>query len=304
MEDLQKWFLEHASDDAADKSLGELISGFEDDDYTLSAEAFNRFCSQVGKGSGRPVFFRPLQRIAAVLLLPFVVATAFLALRKPAGSQWNEVYTQSGQSRSVTLPDGSLIRLAPESHILYPSSFPKGSRQVFLQGEAYADIVHKDGCPFRIQSQEITVTVFGTEFNFSSYQGDSECELALVDGSVEMKIHGRDADHTIQMKTGDLVRYQRGSGSIEKQRFSADTYLANAKRDGLQFSNRKFGDISRTLERKFGAKIIIEDPSLAEERFFAAFINGEDLPTILESFNTQNHMNINKKGSNYYLSLK
>lgn len=288
MEDLQKWFLDEASDD----------------DYELSSEAFNLFCAQIGKESRWPRFFRMMQHIAAILFIPLALATAFLAFRKQNDVQWNEVYTRSGQTRSVSLPDGSVIRLAPESHIMYPSSFSRDCRQVFLQGEAYADIAHRDDCPFEIRSEEITVTVFGTEFNFSSYPGDSECELALVDGSVEMKIQGMDANHTIQMKTGDLVRYQRDSGSIEKQRFSADTYLANAKRDGLQFSNRKLRDISNCLERKFGATIIIEDPALAEERFFAAFINGEDLPAILESFNTQDHMVINKKGNNYFLSSK
>ena len=305
MDDLQKWFLEHASDEAVDKSFEELVADFGADDFVLSSEGFNQFRQRVGKKtSGKQKFLQITERLAAILLIPITVTALILGLRKPAEVQWSEVYTLSGQTRSVTLPDGSVIRLAPESHILYPSAFSGDIRQVFLTGEAYANIVHMDKCPFEIRAEDIIVTVFGTEFNFSSYQSDSECELALVDGTVEMRIDGKDADHTILMKTGDMLRYERASGSIEKQRFSVDTYLANANRGGLQFSNRKMGDIAQCLERRFGVEIVIEDAAIAEERYFAAFINGEDLPSILQSLNMQNHMCIKKKENTYYLSLK
>ena len=74
--------------------------------------------------------------------------------------------------------------------------------------------------------------------------------------------------------------------------------------DGLQFPGRRLDDIARSLERKFGSSIIIEDASLADERFYASFINGEGLNEILSSLNIQNHMNIKKKENVYYLSNK
>ena len=305
MDDLQKWFLEHASDEEVDNSWEEMVSDMGADDYDLAEEAFKKFQIQVKQEN--PWWrkaVRVTERIAAILLIPLAVAAAIWVFNRPDPVQWAQVYTQSGQTRSVTLPDGSVIRLAPESHILYPSAFRGSKREIFLQGEAYADITHMDKCPFEIHAEDITVRVFGTEFNFSAYPADSECEVALVEGSVELAIAGKDSNHSIQMKTGDMVRYERGTGNIDKKRFSPDTYLANARRNGLQFSNRKMEDIARCLERKFDARIIIEDESIAQERFFASFINDEDLPSILEALNTQNHMIINKKGNTYHLSLK
>ena len=305
MDELQKWFLEHGMDESIDASWEEMISDFGGDDYALSSEGFRRFKKQIRKEN--PWWrktLRATERIAAILLLPLAVSASLLLLRKPDPVRWSEVYTRSGETRSLTLPDGSLIRMAPETRILYPSVFDKKQREIYLQGEAYADIVHMETCPFEIHSDEITVRVLGTEFNFSAYSADSECELALVDGSVEMLVAGTDINHSVRMKTGDMVRYDRVTGSVDKQRFSADTYLANAQRGGLQFSNRKMKDIAHCLERKFGAEIIIEDASIGEERFFASFINGEDLPSILESFNTQDHMKIVCKGNRFYLSLK
>ena len=285
--------------------LEKILSEFDGEDYELASEGFRRFKKQIRKES--PWWHRALrstERAAAILVLPLALTTAFLLLRKPEPVRWSEVCTHWGETRTLTLPDGSQISLAPESRILYPSAFNKDLREIYLQGEAYADIVHMETRPFEIHSDDVTVRVLGTEFNFSSYSSDSECELALVDGSVEMRIAGKTADHSVRMKTGEMIRYDRNTGMIDKQSFSADTYLANYKRGGLQFSNRKLSDIVRCLERKFGTQIIIEDASIAEERFFASFINGEDLPSILESFNTQDHMRIVRKGNNYYLSLK
>jgi len=307
MDNFQKWFLEKGSEEGSDASIRELVDSFGSDDFALSSEGFERFREKIGperRAMFRRRAFRILERAAAILLLPVALLSVFLLTRKGEPVQWAEVYTQSGQTSTVTLPDGSTLRLSPQSRLVYPLSFEEGMRKVFLQGEAYADIVHMEDHPFEICSGEVTVSVLGTEFNFSSYVADSECELALVDGSVRMTIDGKDADHTIQMKTGEIVRYDRESGNVDRQRFSVDTYLANDRRDGLQFPNRKMGDIAHSLERKFGSKIVIEDNAIAEERFFASFINGEDLPSILQTLNTQNHMRITNKGNTYYLSLK
>ena len=305
MDDLQKWFLEHEEDGSADKSLEELVAGFSGDDYAISSEGFRAFRKQIRKEN--PWWkqaLRVVEHAAAALFLPAVLASALILFdKKPEQVRWSEIYTRSGQTRTLALPDGSTIRLAPESHIVYPSAFKGNLRQIFLQGEAYADIVHMEECPFEIHSEDITVKVMGTEFNFSSYQTDAECELALVDGIVEMTIVGKDSNHDVKLKTGDLVHYNRATGSVEKQRFSPDSFIANNLQGGLQFSNRRMEDIAHCLERKFGAKIIIEDEAIAEERFFASFINGEDLPTILQSLNTQNHMYIQRRGDVYTLSL-
>ena len=307
MDELQKWFLENGSGSDADASMKKLLEDFGSDDYALSTEGYDRFRDAVNaerSKTARRKIFRIVERVASALLLPVAIASLVLLTRKQEPVAWNEVYTLSGQTRIVSLPDGSTLRLAPQSRLVYPSSFEGGVRKVFLQGEAYADITHNEKTPFEICSEDVTVTVFGTEFNFSSYLSDAECELALVDGSVEMRIDSPASGHTIRMKTGDMVRYDRSSGSVERQRFSADSYLQNVKRDGIQFTNRRMEDIVRALERRFGTQIVIEDEAIKQERFYASFINGEDLLSILSSLNTQNYMKIRRKGDIIYLSLK
>ncbi len=307
MDEVQKWFLENCSGDGADASMKKLLEDFSSDDYALSSEGYDRFLITVNaerRKSDRRRTLRIVEHtVTAVLLFVGIVSLVLLSHGKEP-VEWKEVYTLSGQTRTVSLSDGSSLRLAPQSRLVYPSSFEGNVRKVFLQGEAYADITHNEKMPFEICSEDVTVTVLGTEFNFSSYLSDSECEVALVDGRVEIQIDSPVSDHVIQMKTGDMVRYDRSSGSVERQHFSADSYLQNVRRDGIQFTNRRMEDIVRALERRFGTQIVIEDEAIKEERFYASFINGEDLLSILNSLNTQNYMQIRRKGDIIYLSLK
>lgn len=307
MDDLQKWFLEHADDAAADTSFRKMVDEFGSDDYALASEGFSRFSRTVEeeRRSTRPRrILRVLEHVAAALLLPVSILGAVLLTRKSEPVKWAEIYTRAGETRTVGLPDGSTLRLAPESRLVYPSAFEAGVREVFLSGEVYADIAHIEEQPFAIHAEDITVTVLGTEFNFSSYPGDSESELALVDGSVEMTVAGKSGSSSIRMKTGDMVRYDRESGSVDRQRFSSGNYSENVLRGGLQFSNRRMDDIVRCLERRFDVRIVIEDEKIAGERFYASFINGEDLASILRSLNTQNYMKIKREGDTIFLSLK
>lgn len=307
MDDLQKWFLEHADDASADKSFQKLVDEFGTDDYPLAAEGYARFSKAVEEElrHSRPRrVLRILEHIAAVLLLPVCILGAILLTRKSESVEWAEAYTHEGETRTVSLPDGSTLRLAPDTRLVYPSVFKDGVRKVFLNGEVYADIEHMDKIPFEIHSEDITVTVLGTEFNFSSYPDDTESELALVDGSVEMTISDKRGGHTLRMKTGDLVRYNRESGSLDRQRFSPGNYSENVLNGDLQFTNRRMDDIVRCLERRFGVRIIIDDERIAGERFYASFINGEDLPSILQALNTQNYMKIKRNKDIITLSMK
>lgn len=307
MDDLQKWFLEHADDAVADTSFRKMADDLGTDDYALAEEGFARFSGAVEqecRSARSRRILRVLEHVAAALLLPVSILGVVLMARKGEPVKWSEVYTRAGETRTVNLPDGSTLRLAPGSRLVYPSAFRDDVREVFLSGEVYADVTHIEEHPFAIHAEDITVTVLGTEFNFSSYPGDSESELALVDGSVEMTVAGRSGNSSIGMKTGDMVRYDRASGSVDRQRFSPGNYSENVLRGGLQFSNRRMDDIVRCLERRFHVRIVIEDGKIAGERFYASFINGEDLQSILRSLNTQNYMKIKREGDTVYLSLK
>ena len=55
------------------------------------------------------------------------------------------VTTGKGESKTVTLPDGSLVRLNPSSEIAFQQAFEDTIRQVRLKGEAWFNVTHHAG---------------------------------------------------------------------------------------------------------------------------------------------------------------
>src|SRR5689334_21960725 len=84
---------------------------------------------------------------AAAIVGVLVVARRAEAPGTPSGGE-RTFATGVGKRDSITLADGSLVLLGPDSHLTVPASFAKGSRTVELGGDAYFDVRHDAAHPF------------------------------------------------------------------------------------------------------------------------------------------------------------
>ena len=230
-------------------------------------------------------------RVAAVI----VVAVAITAMVKifVAGSErveWSEVYTQRGESRLVELADGSKIHLSPGSRLIYPSKFTEDVRRVYLSGEAYADIAKDEMHKFVLSAEQVDVVVHGTRFNIRSYDSNSEVEVMLLEGSVDMETKSLRQNRTVRMHPGDLVKLDKCSGRVICVSVTKDMFNGDQLSRSLSFINSRLGDIASQLERMFDVRIIIDHASLAEERYYSAFVNNESLDRILSTLEQNGKM--------------
>src|SRR5690606_12693639 len=100
----------------------------------------------------------------------------------PAG--FHTIRTPRGGVYTVTLPDGSLVRLNAATTLRYPTSFSGDTRDVEVNGEAYFEVVHNRRKPFRVRSGDQLITVLGTKFNVNSYANEPIIRTTLLEGSV------------------------------------------------------------------------------------------------------------------------
>lgn len=274
------------------------------EDIELAEEGFAEFVLRTGISkpsgkTGRKLSRTVLAAAFSALAAAAVVTAVFyygVAFDDPV---WIHESTSVAQTRTVILPDGTSVRLSPCSQITYPSEFSRRSRKVMLVGEAYLDVAKDSRRPFTLTANNMDVIVHGTQFNVSSYLSDEEDEVALVEGSVEMRLHGEKT--SIYLKPNELVRYDKVNNITERRTFSANYYKEVLATDGLLFSNERLADIVATLNRRFGTNIIIENEALRTERYYAAFINGESAERILEALNIGNKFRITHKGNTYII---
>ena len=273
-----RWLAEHAETKEADELLYALLR--ETKPATADAEgAFRRVCRRLGiapKSSAWRLVGRWTMRAAACLLLPVAALAFYLYGEAQRPGEWFEAYAPYGKTLRVVLPDGSEVVINSGSKLIYPDRFGPDRRQVFLAGEGYATIAKDPGRPFVMSAGEVDVRVLGTKFNLKSYAEDSEVEVTLVEGSVEMETKLGGDDRIVRLRPG--------------------TYRPVVCGGGLFFMDKRFDEIVAYLEKRFDVKINVADRALAERRFIASFVNGESLDEMLASFNADEAMRIRREG--------
>lgn len=99
-------------------------------------------------------------------------------------NDFNTLVVGDGQRSVIHLPDGTNVWLNSGSRLIYPGSFAKESREVYLEGEAYFDVAHNKEWPFYVRAKNMEIKVLGTEF-FVSSNGENKSNYAvLVNGSI------------------------------------------------------------------------------------------------------------------------
>ena len=94
------------------------------------------------------------------------------------------VYEQTmDEEREIMLPDGSTVRLRRNASINYAADF-LDNRVVELSGDAFFSVAKRDGQPFEVLYDGMTVRVLGTEFLLS--KNPTSSMVTLKSGSVEV----------------------------------------------------------------------------------------------------------------------
>lgn len=99
---------------------------------------------------------------------------------------WTENVTQMGQKLILSLSDGSDITLNGDSKLKYPERFEYNLREVYLEGEAFFNVIYDSSRPFIVHSGNLITTVLGTQFNINAFNNSNEISISLVEGKVKV----------------------------------------------------------------------------------------------------------------------
>ncbi len=210
---------------------------------------------------------------------------------------YNTLRIPYGKLLTVTLEDGSTIKLNSGSELIYPSSFAgMDKRQVSLKGEAFFEIQKDTSKPFEVRTNNVFTRVFGTIFNISAYDGDELTEVVLVEGSVGV---GDEASRETKI-LNVLKPYQKATkhkdlkNSFVIEDVDITPYISWTK-GVVAFENERMSEIIKKLERQYNVEIVHEDGFLDNLRFTGMF-DKEDIDSILKTIQTHTFFNYTKKG--------
>lgn len=216
-----------------------------------------------------------------------------------------EVTTPKGSRTKIQLPDGSDVWLNAGSQLKYNKDFEKGSREVYLSGEAFFDVVKNPKKPFVIHTSSMDVKVLGTQFNVKAYEDDLTTETSLIKGSVSVYLNAAPEKEYRLVPNQKLIL---NNLAMAKQQESAETknnsllnldrlvtikkltYAAASENDIesswtkniLSFEDELFPEVARKMERWYNVEIEFANQKW-EQRYISGSFEKESLSQALKA---------------------
>ena len=174
------------------------------------------------------------------------------------------------------LPDSSKVWLNNDSRLYLSNRFFGRNRKVRLEGEAYFEVVKDARHPFIVNTDKMDVTVLGTKFTVTSYNGKPN-SVCLAEGSV--KVTGPDVPATV-LRPGELLTEAGGFWRVKNVRTSIYTAWIGSQ---MKFDSIPLTDIAKSLEHWYNVRICLRDRELMESITLSFTVRYEPLEEILQA---------------------
>jgi transmembrane sensor len=229
-----------------------------------------------------------IQRIAAILLLPLLVYTGYLTMRKPSKEMLPEehvvmqtITSRQGTVTQFSMADGTEVWLNAGSELQFPLVFNGDMREVKLTGEAIFEVAKNEKQPFRVNAKDLNIDVLGTSFDVVSYDDETHSEVILIEGKVSLSAE----DGQVLKEFGTIHQGQRVVSKDETQEVTihdvdVDKYIS-WREGNLIFRDDPMEDVVRRLSRWFNVEFVVNDPEIKSYIYTATF-RGENLEQVLK----------------------
>lgn len=231
------------------------------------------------------------------------IAAVFLGLALGSFLLWNlafkdssvEYRTAFGEIKEFVLEDGSSVTLNSNSYLKVTGNWKdKTSREVFLEGEAFFEIVKtKDRKSFEVNTaDQVHVQVLGTEFNVSTRH--EKVEVYLQSGKVKINSLGGEA----LLKPGDLIVYERKDKSLtmKPNALEDDPDVLTWKSNFYIFNDTPLAEIVQSLEDNYGYTVTVKD-SVLNQKKITAKIPRKDVAVLLKVLSETLNIKIEQEGN-------
>lgn len=238
-------------------------------------------------------------RYAAVGVI--LVAGGATALWSLINRQQMVSVTAEGHVLALTLPDSTKVWLNKDGVIRYPQSFNGDERRVELTGEALFDVTKNSSKPFIVSSRGVETKVLGTVFNFKTHVSDSQEEVTLLEG--KLQVTGLDGEGKIIIQPNQKAVIDKTSRTMEVKNVYAP--LEAVWHDGMiPFDNMSIADIAHVLERFYDVKIVLADNMDRRQTYSGYIRRKECIESVLNALTYTIPFRYHKDGNQISLERK
>ena len=168
--------------------------------------------------------------------------------------------TMDGETKRIFFPDGSEILLNANSKLSYYSDLTYGT--LSLEGEAYFQIKkQKKGNPLQIKTNDLTVSVIGTQFNLNSRRG--ETVVSLNEGLVQL--HAAQ-DQNVNLEAGEIAWFDKGAKKFVIKEGKTGFWGTWKDKEWVFEEGTSFREVLLRMEETFGLEPEVLDSALLDRK--------------------------------------
>lgn len=276
-------------------------------------------------------------RAAAILFFPLLILTALLYSKTsedPYLNQTSELVVPIGDKSELILSDGTKVWLNSNSRLVFNDFNHQKIREVMLSGEAYFDVAHDKDKPFIVNTNEINIKVFGTEFNVKAYPGEKHIETTLVKGIISVsgkygKIGGNETvilrpnqkltitktEKSLNTEISDfrtdiadnekkeLIKTKKFEANLDLKKQVQTDVITAWKDKKLLFRDESFENVATKMERWYDVDIHFENEKLKDFKYWGSF-DDETIEQALEALRLTTPFNYTLKKRDVYITRK
>ncbi len=188
--------------------------------------------------------------------------------------------TATGHPSRITLPDGSSVILGEGADIVADEYFGAENRKVWLEGEAFFEVMPDPQKPFIVQTGDLVTEVLGTSFRIKPQQSQKKIEVSVVSGKVSVY----KAESTGKNKKDGVI-------AMPNQKVSYDLILKTLRQDLVDapqpiqkkesvsrflFDEVPVGQVLDSISEIYGVQLIAGNPDM-KQCIFTGDLNGLDM---------------------------
>ena len=199
------------------------------------------------------------------------------AVAQPGTVVYNTLSVPHGGEYRLLLADGTAVHLNAGSELRYPVAFAVAERKVYLKGEAWFEVAKDAERPFYVETDEVSIRVYGTAFNVNTH-GLRATETILVEG--EIGISGKGSTGERRMRPGQLAACDHHSGEITFREVDIRKYTA-WKNGEFCFNDDTLEEILEELGRWYDVRIVYRSAGKKHIQFSGHLKRYENIRKIL-----------------------
>ncbi|MBL1410421.1 FecR family protein [Sphingobacterium faecale] len=181
-----------------------------------------------------------------------------------------KITTPRGGLYTITLADGTIVKLNAESSLEYPTTWAVDRREVSLQGEAYFEIAKNKNQPFIVNTAQQKIKVLGTHFNVLAYPNSSLTKTTLLEGSV--LVERNHTDQNLLLEPGEQSLLQDNRLTKREVDVKQEVAWLYGK---FNFDGKDLNEVIEELSRWYDVDITFEGKMPEIEFFGGTYRNGK-----------------------------